>query len=112
MKNLLPESDEEVQTLRKSSFSARDATAGEEKTVMGRILHQLVPEAWGLGYTLPPWLLTSTLSTGMPSGCRASLLSPLPWSQRVEMGAKKEQIKLALWPEKAFGIRSLCLDQK
>ena len=50
------------------------------------------------GIHTPSWLrknfsfLTSTLSAAVPSGCRVSLLSSLPWSQRVEIGAKKSKL--------------------
>lgn len=71
-----------------------------EKTVMG-MPPPAGPGSLGPRIHSPCWfrknfgILTSTLSTDMPSGCRASLLSSLPWSQRVEIGAQKSKLS---WP--------------
>lgn len=90
--NLLPESDE------KKTEKPREK---DKEDADGDMPPPAGPCSPWPGIHTPPWLrknfgvLTSTLSTGVPSGCRVSLLSSLPWSQRVEIGAKKSKLG---WP--------------
>lgn len=53
LENLLPESDEEVQALRKETVSLLEMLPLERERRDGDG-PPLVPEAWGLGYTLHP----------------------------------------------------------
>lgn len=96
MKNLLPESDEEVQALRKrNSFSARDATAGEGEDGDGDA---------STGWSLKPgaWDTRSTLASDFHfinwHAIRMQSLSPVLTPLESEGGdrCQKEQIKLAL----------------